>query len=89
MLSSISGNLTLQANQQATPTAGDFAGVTVNNATIKSTGTGLVTIQGTGGTTGTAEHGVYVEKGAIVKGARKRLRSWEPAAPRRAIMLTE
>src|SRR5205085_11821601 len=51
-LTSSSGNLTLAANLQSTPTGGDFAGVTVNNAAIKSTGSGLITIQGTGGASG-------------------------------------
>src|SRR4029077_17078110 len=38
LVSSTSGNFVLQANQQATPTSGSFAGVTMNNATLQTTG---------------------------------------------------
>jgi hypothetical protein len=63
-----SGNLTLAANQQANPTSGDFAGVTIDNATLQCSGSGLVTVQGTGGDTGSAEYGVWVENGGTITG---------------------
>ena len=34
------GNVTLTANQQLTPSSGNFAGIDVNNATVQVTGTG-------------------------------------------------
>ena len=71
VLSSTNGNITLNANQQANPTSGDFASITVNNATISSTGNGQITLQGTGGTTGSAEYGVYVENGGSISGGTK------------------
>ncbi len=69
MISTNNGNLTLQANQQATASTGDFAGVTVNKATIRSTGTGQVNIQAKAGTTGTSTpYGVYIENGGTIAG---------------------
>jgi hypothetical protein len=57
-----SGGLSLSANQQVTPTAGNFIGVTVRSAAVVSaTGTGAVTVQGTGGnSTGNYNLGVRV-----------------------------
>jgi hypothetical protein len=54
-----SGNVTLQA--------GD-AGVTLNNATVKSTGAGSITIQGQGDTILHAGSGVVIENGATIAG---------------------
>ena len=59
-LSTVDGALTLSANMQAVPTTGNFAGITVNNAIVQATGTGQVTVRGSGGTTGGSQHGVYV-----------------------------
>jgi hypothetical protein len=67
-LTSSAGNLTLQSNQQTTPTSGDFAGVTVDNATIESTDTGKITVEGTGGTLGHGEYGVFVENSGTITG---------------------
>lgn len=47
-ISTTAGNLTLSANQQATPTGGNFVGINVNDATIQSA-TGSVLLEGTGG----------------------------------------
>jgi hypothetical protein len=65
-LTSSSGNLTFRANQQATPTGGSFTGITLNNAAIKSTGAGVISIQGTGGAAG--GHGVLVSGSTITGG---------------------
>ena len=68
-LKTSSGNITLSANQQATPTAGNFAGVTVNDATIQATGSGTVTVMGTGGNdSGGDQYGVLVEAGGEISG---------------------
>lgn len=48
-IATVDGDLTLAANLQPTPTAGDFAGVSLSGATLASTGTGLLTIAGRGG----------------------------------------
>src|SRR5262249_5612279 len=71
--SSTDGNITLSANQQATPTSGDFSGVTINHAILQSTGAGNITIQGKGGTTGNAFNGInrgvsIVSGGAVLSG---------------------
>src|SRR5262249_18916889 len=59
------GNLTFSANQQATPTSGNFTGIDVNHATISST-SGAITLQGRGGKAGGFDYGVFVHNGAIV-----------------------
>jgi hypothetical protein len=50
-VTTVNGNLTLNANQQVTPTSGNFVGVQVNGL-IHATGKGTVTVQGKGGTGG-------------------------------------
>ncbi|MFL5331586.1 MAG: beta strand repeat-containing protein, partial [Gemmataceae bacterium] len=49
-LSSVSGNITLSANQQVTPTTGTFYGIDCHHATISST-SGGITLQGRSGNT--------------------------------------
>ncbi|MCS6968119.1 MAG: hypothetical protein NZM39_06005, partial [Bernardetiaceae bacterium] len=53
------GNITIEANQQATPTTGNFSGVNIgSNCVVESTGTGWVTIKGRGGNdSGGSQHG--------------------------------
>src|SRR5262249_43777599 len=49
----VNGNITLSANQQASPTAGSFTGIFLaSGAIVQSTGTGTLNIHGKGGTTG-------------------------------------
>ncbi len=57
-----SGGITLSANQQTTPTSGSFVGINVNDATIQST-TGPITLEGTGGNTGSTSYGVEIQGG--------------------------
>jgi hypothetical protein len=46
------GDITIEANQQAIPTTGNFSGVIVENGLIQAIGTGDVTVRGKGGTGG-------------------------------------
>src|SRR5262249_26872059 len=48
-LASAGGDLTVRANQGATPASGNSIGIIVNAATILTTGTGSVLLQGRGG----------------------------------------
>lgn len=70
ILRTVNGNLILDANQQAIPSTGSFSGVYLfTNALVESTGSGLVTVSGTGGnSSATSQHGVYVNDGAILRG---------------------
>lgn len=61
------GSLTLAANQQVIPTTGTFSGITVSGGTVRSDGTGNVTLLGKGGNTGTS-HGILVQNGGTVSG---------------------
>jgi hypothetical protein len=68
-VSTVNGNLTLQANQQATPTAGNFIGINVNGAVVQATGTGIVSVLGIGGDSGlSSQHGVRVASGGTIRG---------------------
>lgn len=74
-LSVVHGDLTLSANQQTTPTAGNYTGIEVNNGTVHSSGTGQVTVSGRGGTGGEgtfstvgAQHGVMIYGGGVIRG---------------------
>ncbi len=68
----LDGDLVVEANQQASPMSGNFIGVNLDGATIKSTGTGYLTISGRGGDgAGSAsgyQFGVQVANGAKVIG---------------------
>lgn len=65
-VSTTSGDITLNANQQATPTSGNFAGININNATIAST-TGAITLKGKGGNSGSNNYGVDIQGGGNVQ----------------------
>lgn len=49
-LETVNGGITLESNQQAIASTGSFSGVEVLNAIVRSTGTGLVSLTGRGGT---------------------------------------
>ncbi|VTS07656.1 autotransporter-associated beta strand repeat-containing protein [Tuwongella immobilis] len=59
-LTSVDGDLSLSANQQATPTSGNFIGIDVFSASVTATGTGNVLLQGRGGDTDFANFGVRI-----------------------------
>lgn len=48
------GSITLEANQQAVPTTGDFAGIFGQNTSITTNGNGAIIIKGKGGSAGNA-----------------------------------
>ena len=62
------GNLTLEANQQATPTSGIFVGIHLDRSLVECTGSGELTIQGKGGTSASGRHGVLIVNTTQVKG---------------------
>jgi len=62
------GNLILEANQQASATAGDFIGIQISQAVVQSTGLGVVSVKGKGGDTGDAQYGVLVATSGIIRG---------------------
>ncbi|AYQ35902.1 BspA family leucine-rich repeat surface protein [Runella sp. SP2] len=61
------GNLVVEANQQTTPSSGDFAGVDVNGGSLKVTGSGQATIKGKSGVAG-YKAGVSVNSGGLIEG---------------------
>ncbi len=55
------GDLTLLANQQATPTAADFIGIWVSDSLVRATGAGDVIVKGKGGSgSGSGSYGIFV-----------------------------
>lgn len=64
----VDGGITLEANQQGTPTSGGFVGVDVSNGLVRSTGTGVVSVLGKGGSTGNDQIGVRVHAGGDIIG---------------------
>lgn len=64
----VNGNIIMEANQQAVPTAVDFVGIDVEGATIISTGSGSITVNGKGGNTSTYRHGVHIRSGGDIIG---------------------
>jgi hypothetical protein len=67
-ISATDGDISLSANMQSTPSAGDFVGIDVNGATITTSHLGRIDLQGRGGNAAnTASHvGVHLHGGAIV-----------------------
>jgi hypothetical protein len=70
-LTSVNGNIYLSANMQATPSSFLFSGISVDNAKIEVTGTGVLSMAARGGT-GVANYylnkGIAVINGGVVKG---------------------
>lgn len=62
VLSTVNGNITLEANQQAVPTPDSFTGILLTNATVNASGTGVVTVNGKAGN-GASNVGVFVNGG--------------------------
>jgi len=60
------GNVTLSANQQATPTPGTFSGIEIIGGQVKTTGTGNISLLGRSGNSGTVIDGVRLSAGAVV-----------------------
>jgi len=68
-LETVDGDLVVEANRPpAAPTLGNFIGVYVDSAMVRSTGTGQVSIAGRGGSTGERQYGVRLRRGASFLG---------------------
>ncbi|MBK6589387.1 MAG: Ig-like domain repeat protein [Acidobacteria bacterium] len=67
-ITTVNGNLTLNANQQATPTPGYFYAVDLQNATLTTSGRGNIVINGKGGSDTVAAPGVFSSLGLFVNG---------------------
>jgi fibronectin-binding autotransporter adhesin len=68
-ITTVNGNLSLLANQQGSPTTGDFAGISVTGGLIQATGVGSVTVRGKGGNASTgSQYGVQVLSGGDILG---------------------
>jgi hypothetical protein len=67
-VATVNGDLTLSANLQATPTSGNFSGVFVQGAVVRSTGAGNVTVSGRAGNSGGNQFGVFVVSGGAIEG---------------------
>ncbi len=68
-ITTVNGGIALSGNIQATPTTGDFRGVNVENSLLQSTGSGSITSQGRGGSTGNAQIGVVIHQTGDIIGA--------------------
>lgn len=60
------GGVTIETNQQAVVTAGTFVGIDLNNATIRTTGAGNVSLLGKSGNTLDSNMGIRLQAGAQV-----------------------
>jgi hypothetical protein len=67
-ITSVNGNISLWANQQAPATSGNFIGIDLDGSTIKAAGGGTIIMQGKGGDTGDFQYGVQVRNGAKITG---------------------
>ncbi|MCB9205279.1 MAG: hypothetical protein H6603_09915, partial [Flavobacteriales bacterium] len=72
-LRTANGSITMEANQQTTPTTGTyFSGIYMDDySVVESTGSGVVTVKGKGGNTYYStypNHGVYLQSGSKILG---------------------
>ena len=65
-ITTVDGDVTLSANQQAAPAAGAFVGVSLNGATIFTAGAGSISLTGRGGTSRDENHGVAIQSGSSI-----------------------
>ncbi|HNG91079.1 MAG TPA: hypothetical protein PK858_12765, partial [Saprospiraceae bacterium] len=66
-IETVNGDLTVEANQQATPTTGDFYGIFLSSGTLKTSGAGVLTAKGKGGTA-SFQYGIIAMNGAQILG---------------------
>jgi hypothetical protein len=64
----INGNLTVEANQQASATSGNFVGIDINGGLLRVTGIGLLTVKGRGGNVGGTNAGIYLQNAGKIEG---------------------
>ncbi len=62
------GNLTVETNQQTTPTTGNFVGIDINGGTLKVTGSGQANVKGKGGDYQYDQVGIQLRNGGIAEG---------------------
>jgi len=63
------GNLTVETNQQATPTTGSFFGILISGGALKTSGSGTLTVKGKGGTDAVGgQKGIYVLNSSQISG---------------------
>ncbi len=65
-ITTVDGDITLSANQQAVQTSGDFYGVLATGGTIAAAGTGNITINGRGSIGGISRPGVAIDPNTTV-----------------------
>lgn len=62
------GALTVEANQQATASSGNFIGVNITGGLLQSSGSGSVTVRGKGGNTSNDQSGVVLSSAGKIQG---------------------
>jgi hypothetical protein len=68
-LSTVDGNLTLDANTQLPYTTLDYTGIYLNTATVGASGTGTVNVKGrSGGVSNTKTHGIFIKDASTLSG---------------------
>ncbi len=66
-IQTVNGDLSLEANQQASPTTGTFVGIRLDNATLQTNGSGNISLLGKGGNANSFNHGIVLENGATIR----------------------
>ena len=67
-ITTVNGNINIEANQQATPTSGNFIGIDATPGALSCTGTGNIILKGKGGNAGGASLQCGVRLGYIGQG---------------------
>jgi hypothetical protein len=67
-ITTVNGNINIEANQQATPTSGNFIGIDATPGALSCTGTGNIILKGKGGNAGGASLQCGVRLGYVGQG---------------------
>ncbi|MCC7028537.1 MAG: hypothetical protein IT265_16370 [Saprospiraceae bacterium] len=62
------GDLTVEANQQLTPSSGIFTGITIFGALLQSSGSGTIVVRGKGGNSSNNQRGINVSSAGKIQG---------------------
>ncbi len=67
MVTTVHGNISMSANQQVASTIGNFVGIDLDAAAVKTIGTGTLSLAGKGGTAGNGNFGIRVRTGSAIE----------------------
>ncbi|MCX7423287.1 MAG: FG-GAP-like repeat-containing protein [Planctomycetia bacterium] len=66
-MQAVDGDISLEANQQGTPTTSSFSGIELNQGTIRTTGLGSISLLGRSGNAGNLQYGILMQNSSLIE----------------------